>query len=123
MRTALANALAGKFTEIRKAFHFVDVDNSGTVDAKEIKRALHLFNIELPADQLMALMAECDHDGDGQVTYDEFVDALARDTVAPAAMGKRGMLSKDAMGVDAYAALDEQLKGRKVKHAYANESL
>ena len=55
--------------------------------------------------------------GDGQVDYKEFVDVLARDTVALAAMGKRGMQSKQAMGVDAYAAMDEQLGHAKVKKA------
>lgn len=39
-------------------------------------------------------------DKDGGISYEEFVDALARETVAPAAMGKRGMQSTEAMGVD-----------------------
>ena len=42
---------------------------------------------------------DSDYDGDGMVSYDEFVDALARDTVVVAAMGKRGMQAKEAMGV------------------------
>ena len=46
------------------------------------------------------LMCHCDVDKDGGISYDEFVDALARETVAPAAMGKRGMQSTEAMGVD-----------------------
>ena len=46
------------------------------------------------------LMSHCDVDKDGGISYDEFVDALARETVAPAAMGKRGMQSTEAMGVD-----------------------
>ena len=66
--------------------------------------------------QLDMLMVQLDEDGDGQVSYDEFVDHLARDTVAPAAMGKRGMLSKDAMGVDAYEMLNEQLGHKKIKN-------
>lgn len=38
----------------------------------------------------------------------QFVDVLARDTVAPAAMGKRGLQSQEAMGV---AALDSSFLG------------
>ena len=38
-------------------------------------------------------------DGDGNLSYSEFVDALARDTVAPGALGKRGMQAQEAMGV------------------------
>ena len=45
-------------------------------------------------------MRHCDVDKDGGISYEEFVDALARETVAPAAMGKRGMQSTEAMGVD-----------------------
>ena len=41
----------------------------------------------------------------------QFVDELARDTVAPAAMGKRGLQAKEAMGVD---SLDKQFLGHTV---------
>ena len=50
--------------------------------------------------KLQELIAACDHDGDGQVDYKEFVDVLARDTVAPAALGKRDMQAEEAMGVE-----------------------
>ena len=55
------------------------------------------------------LIDACDVDGDGQVDYKEFVDVLARDTVAPAAMGKRDMQSLEAMGVDSQEAMAQQL--------------
>lgn len=45
-----------------------------------------------------ALFRVCDKDGDGFIDYHEFVDVLARDTVAPAAMGKRGQQAFEAMG-------------------------
>ena len=52
----------------------------------------------------------CVDDGDGQVDYKEFVDVLARDTVAPAALGKRDMQAKEAMGVE---SLDKEFLGHK----------
>ena len=104
------------FSNMRKAFHYVDVDNSGTVDAHEVRRAMHLWGIDMTDEQLEILMAECDPDGDGQIEYNEFIDHLARDTVAPAAMGKRGMQSKEAMGVDAQELLNEQLGHKKIKN-------
>ena len=55
------------------------------------------------------LMAACDADGNDGIDYNEFIDKLARDTVAPGAMGKRGMQSKDAMGEDAFEMLNEQV--------------
>ena len=95
---------------------YVDLDGNGRVTQKEIERALHMWNIPIDPEQIAELMASCDQDEDGGVDYDEFVDALARDTVAPDAMGKRGMLSKDAMGVDAYEMLNEQLGHKKIKN-------
>ena len=58
-------------------------------------------------DKLDELLSALDVDGDGVISYAEFVDALARDTVAPAAMGKRDMQSLEAMGVDAQEMLNE----------------
>ena len=68
-----------------------------------------MWNIPLDHDKLQDLIDACDHDGDGEVDYKEFVDVLARDTVAPAAMGKRDMQSKEAMGVDSQEMLAKQL--------------
>ena len=60
------------------------------------------------------LIGDCDADGDGQVDYKEFVDVLARGTVSNAAMGKRGMQSLEAMGVDSQEMLAEQLGHKKL---------
>jgi len=70
---------------------------------------MHLWGVDLDDAKLEMLMAMCDTDGDGAIGYNEFVDALARDTVAPAAMGKRGMQSLEAMGVDSQEHLAHQL--------------
>jgi len=104
-----SDALNSRFSDMFKAFQYVDLDRSGTLDNKEIRRALDLWNIPIDDVKLAELIQACDHDGDGQVDYKEFVDVLARDTVAPAAMGKRGMQSKEAMGVDSQEALAAQL--------------
>jgi len=109
-----SNALNQRYSNMRAAFHYVDVDNNGVVSQKEIERALKMWNISLEPGKVEMIMKQCDRDGDGSISYDEFVDALARDTVAPAAMGKRGMQSDEAMGVSAYALLEEQLGHKKV---------
>ena len=117
-----ADAIASRFTDIRKAFKYVDLDNSGTVDEDEIRRALKMWNMPIAAEDVKRLVERCDKDNNGQINYDEFVDALARDTVAPAAMNKRGMQSKEAMGTDAFEMIDKQLgHGFDLKHAMANE--
>ena len=113
-----SDALNSRFTDMFKAFQYVDLDRSGTLDEKEIRRALDLWNMPITNDKLQDLIAACDHDGDGQVDYKEFVDVLARDTVAPAAMGKRDMQSKEAMGVDSQEMLAHQLgHGKHAKHS------
>ena len=111
-------ALNARFTDMKKAFRFVDTDNSGTLDRNEIRRAMDMWNIPIDDEKLDDLIAACDADGDGNVVYNEFVDVLARDTVAPAALGKRGMQSKEAMGVSAYALLDEMIAGGPKKKAF-----
>ena len=107
-----------RFTDMKKAFRFVDTDNSGTLDRNEIRRAMDMWNIPIDDKTLDDLIAACDPDGDGQVVYNEFVDVLARDTVAPAALGKRGMQSKEAMGESAYKLLDEMIAGGPKKKAF-----
>jgi hypothetical protein len=94
------NALNMRYSDMFKAFQYVDLDRSGTLSRSEIRRALNMWNVEVDDDKLSELILLCDADGDGSVNYMEFVDALARDTVAPAAMGKRGMQPKEAMGRD-----------------------
>ena len=113
-----SNALNSRFSDMFKAFQYVDLDRSGTLDKKEIARALDLWNIPIDHDKLDDLIAACDSDGDGQVDYKEFVDVLARDTVASAAMGKRDMQAQEAMGV---ADLDPEFLGhKKIKNARAS---
>ena len=101
-------ALNSRFSDMFKAFQYVDMDRSGTLDKKELSRAMDMWNIPIDDAKLTELISLCDHDGDGQVDYKEFVDALARDTVNSAAMGKRGMQAKEAMGVE---SLDKAFLG------------
>ena len=112
-----SNAMNMRFTDMFKAFQYVDLDRSGTLNDKEIRRALDLWNIPIDDAKLAELIEACDNDGDGQVDYKEFVDVLARDTVAPAALGKRDMQSAEAMGVDAFELMDQQLgHGKKERY-------
>jgi Ca2+-binding EF-hand superfamily protein len=112
------SGLNSRFTDMFKAFQYVDLDRSGRLDKNEIKRALDLWNVPIDDAKLDLIMSECDADGDGGVSYEEFVDKLARETVAPAAMGKRGMQSKEAMGVDSQEMLAQQLGHKNFKEKF-----
>ena len=94
-----SEALNSRYTNMFKAFQFVDLDRSGRLGRDEIRQALDLWNIEIDSQKLDELINACDADGDGNLSYAEFVDALARDTVNPEAMGKRGMQAMEALGV------------------------
>jgi hypothetical protein len=108
------NAIYSRFTDMYKAFQYVDLDRSGRLSRDEISRALDLWNVPIDDDTLDLLLSKCDQDSDGGISYEEFVDALCRETVAPAAMGKRGMQSEEAMGVSAFEMLEEQLGHKKL---------
>ena len=112
MVRSAVEGLNSRFSNMMKAFQYVDLDRSGTLNKKELARALDLWNIPIDNAKLDELIAACDDDGNGEVNYKEFVDALARDTVAPAAMGKRDMQAKDAMGQDDVEVLSEHIKRR-----------
>jgi len=104
--------LNSRFSNMLKAFKYGDLDGSGTLNKKEIMRALDLWNIPLDHEALDMMIAACDNDGDGEVDYKEFVDVLARDTVAPAAMGKRDLQAKEAMGKDDLDDVTQAVKRR-----------
>ena len=59
-----------------------------------------MAGIDLNPSEVELVWSKCDHNADGEISYEEFVDALARDTVAVAALNKRGMNAREAMGVD-----------------------
>jgi len=76
---AAQTALNTRFGNMRRAFRFMDVDNSGTVTREEVERALKLWNVPVDNEEVNSLVQMCDHDGDGRISYAELVAALARD--------------------------------------------
>ena len=66
-----------------KMFQDIDADGSGRIDTDELKVAVSKLNIKHDQDTLERLVKSCDADGDGNISYEEFVDGLARDLVAP----------------------------------------
>jgi len=113
-------AVNSHFSNMLKAFKHIDLDNSGSIGQDELHKALKMWNVVLTPEEMEALWARCDKDGDGHIDYKEFVDTLARDTVAPAAMGKRDMQAREAMGV---ADLDPEFLGhKKVKNYKIGEA-
>ena len=58
---------------IRQSFEQADVDGSGTLDAEEFRQCIRTADVGLTRQEANMLMAFADADGDGKVSYDEFV--------------------------------------------------
>jgi Ca2+-binding EF-hand superfamily protein len=59
--------------QMKKLFLFADEDCSGFLDANEFKNILSQCGLPLTAQQSTQLMARCDVNRDGKISYEEFV--------------------------------------------------
>lgn len=113
VQSKVEEAIYSRYTNMMTAFKRIDLDNSGTITKEEIGRVLKLWGLPVDKDTLEGLMKTCDQNGDGVISYQEFVDGLVRETVALAAMGKHGMQPKEAMGVDEYEIWTDKAERRR----------
>jgi calmodulin len=58
--------------ELKLAFDMIDTDHSGTVSISELRVLMKRCNQYLSEDEIDAIMAECDLDGNGELDFDEF---------------------------------------------------
>ncbi|BAP56117.1 calmodulin [Thioploca ingrica] len=58
--------------EIRAAFDACDKDHSGFLKGEELKTAFSTAKHEATQEELEAIMAYADENGDGQLSYEEF---------------------------------------------------
>eukprot|EP00914_Ancora_sagittata_P011954 GHVO01023177.1.p1 GENE.GHVO01023177.1~~GHVO01023177.1.p1 ORF type:complete len:548 (-),score=88.06 GHVO01023177.1:70-1713(-) len=59
---------------LQAAFNMFDQDGSGTIAAEELRRILR----DVDDDSWAAILAEVDHNNDGEVDFDEFVDMMQK---------------------------------------------
>ena len=67
--------------EIKSAFELFDKDNSGSIDANELRDAMKALGIYLKMDQITQLIQRIDKDGSGVVEFDEFMALMAEKIV------------------------------------------
>ena len=61
---------------LQDAFKVFDTDNSGTIDAKEMRRIMYNLGENLSIEQVDKMLATFDDNGDGEVDATEFAKAL-----------------------------------------------
>merc|ERR1712093_240328 len=65
-----------QFPLVRDIFRRFDTDHNGVITLQEFRQALQKFGFMLSDEEVLILMRHFDKRQDGQVTYNEFCDAL-----------------------------------------------
>merc|ERR1719359_631542 len=69
-------SLRQQFPLVRDIFRRFDTDHNGVITLQEFRQALQKFGFMLADEEVLILMRHFDKRQDGQVTYNEFCDAL-----------------------------------------------
>jgi len=69
------------------AFKEIDKDGSGRLSRDELEDALKRWKVTCPPEKLDRLIRDCDADGDGNISYPEFVEGLSKELIAPSSIG------------------------------------
>lgn len=78
----LKRAMETRFSEIRRAFRLVDMDNSGECDREELKHMFSaMFNLAIPEPIMDRIIDLADYDGDGSINFAEFARLCTEDDV------------------------------------------
>merc|ERR1719352_475905 len=72
----LRESLRQQFPMVRDIFRRFDRDHNGVITVEEMKEALQKFSFSLSEDEVMCIMQHFDTRKDGQISYNEFCDAL-----------------------------------------------
>ena len=64
--------------DLRKAFAVFDQDGNGSISQMELKIVLDKIGIHMSEAEVKRTMSEADTDGDGEISYTEFVDVVSR---------------------------------------------
>lgn len=65
-----------KDEELREAFHIFDRDNTGYIGVDQIRLVMLDLNTKVAEEELEDMVREGDIDGDGYLSYEEFVEMM-----------------------------------------------
>jgi Ca2+-binding EF-hand superfamily protein len=72
----MRDSLKQLFPLVRDVFRRIDTDHDGVITFDEMKNALEKFGFQLRDTDVVIIMKHFDTRGDGQISYNEFCDAL-----------------------------------------------
>merc|ERR1712072_1169128 len=58
---------------VRKGFKASDTDNSGAIEANELKVIMKALDVEMTNEDVLAVLKNIDIDGSGKIEFDEFL--------------------------------------------------
>eukprot|EP01084_Bolivina_argentea_P013711 25707_1 len=64
--------------EIKEAFELFDTDGSGSIDAKELKVAMHALGFEPKKEEIRKMIEDIDVDGSGTIDFQEFLSMMTQ---------------------------------------------
>ena len=98
---------------LHRAFDDVDVPGVGTVDRREFKKVLELLGFELTAADVRKLVRHYDKNGDGLISYEEFIKMAEGDSECD---DRRGSLTRDTGR--SLKVVDDYLEGDTIEGLY-----
>merc|ERR1712159_482603 len=64
--------------EINEAFSLFDADNSGMIDATELKSAMEALGFKPKREEIKKMLADIDKDGNGTIEASEFMELMTQ---------------------------------------------
>ena len=67
-----------KLSEYKEAFDMFDIDHNGAISIQEISKIMKNFGNPMKEDEIKKMIKPIDSDGDGKVTFEEFVTLMQK---------------------------------------------
>ncbi|KAI8914761.1 centrin-2-like protein [Powellomyces hirtus] len=64
-----------------KSFQVFDIDDRGKIGLRELKRVAKELGEDPSDSDLLAMLAECDYDKDGEINFEDWVRVMAKSTI------------------------------------------
>ena len=103
--------------ELRATFRVFDRDQSGVLDARELKQALRALGYDPSREEVTQFIADLDKDGSGDVSLDEFVALMCQKVSARSAEKEMRAAFQLLQGSEGNAVLTTQQLRRAAREA------